>query len=137
MALEFYIIIISTILAVIGIRKWEDGDHLSAVGRKVNAIVFKNEFESTKDGIGVYYPVIRFLTEQQIWITQKLDFGCNPPLEEGTKLEVIYDPDDPTDVSICSTFLLGILPRVFVAVGICGLVFSFLELFEVTHFINN
>jgi hypothetical protein len=63
---------------------------------------------------GYYYPVVRFLTDKKEWITQQLNIGQTPPMKEGTKVEVIYDPDEPTTVQINSRFLLEILPRLFV-----------------------
>lgn len=75
---------------------------------------------------GVYYPVVRFKTENQQWITQQLSIGYQPAKREGTKLEVIYDPEDPSNVEINSTFQLVILPRLFVSLGLAGTIFGVL-----------
>ena len=136
MTIEFVLIGISTVVSVIGIHLWQKGSHLLIAGKKARAVVFRNNYESNKGG-GVYYPVVRFLTDKEVWITQQLSVGIRPAMKEGTSLEVIYDPDDPTTLQINSTFLLEILPRLLVTVGVCGLIFAFLELFEVTQLIDH
>jgi hypothetical protein len=102
-------------------------------GKKAKAEVYKNNFQSSRSGIGTYHPVVRFLTDKEVWIVRELDFGVNPAIPEGTKLDVIYDPEDPTTVSIHSTFHLEILPRLLVALGLAMLVCATLELLEVIN----
>jgi hypothetical protein len=132
---EIVILAISIGLITVGIFLWQKGNHLLRTGKKAQAVIFKNNYDSSGDG-GVYYPVVRFLTDKQEWVTQQLNIGYSPAKEEGTKLEVIYDPEDPSNVEINSTFLLEILPRILVISGVCGLVFGVLELLEITQLIN-
>ncbi len=117
-----------------GINLWQKGNLLLAKGKKAKAIIFKNNFRSGSDG-GVYYPVVRFLTDKQEWITQELNIGYSPAKLEGTKVEVIYNPDEPTTVEINSVFQLEILPRLFVALGLGGFVFGVLEYMEIINLI--
>ncbi|NOS91903.1 MAG: DUF3592 domain-containing protein [Cyclobacteriaceae bacterium] len=135
---ELLILAISLVLIVVGVLLWQKGNHLLATGKKAKAIVFKNNYNAGvgRDG-GVYYPVVRFLTDKQEWITQELSVGYDPAIEEGTELEIIYDPDDPTTVEINSSFQLEVLPRLLIAIGICGLVFGFLELLEITQIMGD
>lgn len=101
-------------LIVLGAYLWDRGRHLIANGKKAKAVVFKN----VKKQSYIYYPVVRFLTDEQEWITQELHIGYNPPLDEGTKVTVLYDPDEPTHVEIAKPFQLEILPRLIVAIGV-------------------
>ncbi|MBI3218671.1 MAG: DUF3592 domain-containing protein [Bacteroidetes bacterium] len=133
---ELVILAISLVLIVVGVLLWQKGNHLLATGKKAKAIIFKNNYNAgVGRGGGTYYPVVRFLTDKQEWITQELSVGYNPAIEEGTELEVIYDPHDPTTVEINSSFQLEVLPRLLFVLGVCGLVFGFLELLEITQFI--
>lgn len=132
---DLIILAISIGAITVGMLLWRKGNHLLTTGKKATAIIFKNNFHSG-GGSGVYHPVVRFLTDKQEWITQELDIGYSPAKKEGTKLEIIYDPDAPTNVEINSTFQLEILPRIMVAAGICGLIFGVLELFDVIQLIN-
>jgi hypothetical protein len=100
-------------------------------------VIFKNNYSKGSSGnSGTYHPVVRFLTDKQVWITQELSIGYNPPKKEGTKVEVIYDPEEPTDVEINSRFQLEILPRLLVCMGVLFLVLGFLELFEITQLVE-
>jgi len=132
---ELAIFFISIGAFAIGAHHWQKGNHLLRNGKKTRAIIFKNNCESNESD-GIYYPVVRFLTDKQEWITQELSIGYNPAKEEGTKLEVIYDPDDPNSVEISSGIQLKILPRILVIAGILGLILVVLELFNLTQLIN-
>lgn len=135
---DLIIVIVSLALIVVGIYLWQRGNHLLSNGKKAEAIIFKNNFHpSSSDGGGTYYPVVRFLTDKQEWITQELNIGYSPPKREGAKLQVIYDPEDPTNVEINSTLYLEVLPRLLVALGIVGLVFGALQYLDVISVIPN
>jgi hypothetical protein len=129
---ELTILFISTGLLVLGAYFWQKGNHLLKNGKKAEAIVFSNTFKANSDN-GVYYPVVRFLTDKQEWITKELNIGTNPKKPEGTKIQVLYDPEDPTDVQINSTFALEILPRIFTTLGVMGAAFVVLEVLDVIN----
>jgi hypothetical protein len=67
---------------------------------------------------------LRFTTETNEWITQELDVGYLPAKPEGTKLEIIYDPEEPTNVKINSFVQLEILPRLVLIIGAIGFILS-------------
>ena len=133
---EIIVLAISIGAIAIGIHLWQKTNHLLTSGKKAKAEIFKNNYSSSAGFGGMYYPVVRFLTDKQEWITQELSIGYSPAKKEGTKLEVIYDPDDPTNVEINSTFQLEVLPRILVIIGVFGLVFGVLELLDITQLIN-
>ena len=128
------ILIISSVLIIVGVVLWQKGNHLIANGKKAKAVIFKNNFDSSSSG-GVYFPVVRFLTDKQEWITQQLSIGYSPAKPEGTKLEVIYDPEEPTNVEINSAFQLEMLPRLFVIIGVVGLIWGILEYADIIQLI--
>lgn len=136
MELELITLFISGSFIVMGVYLWQKGSHLLVNGKKADAIIFKNNFDHTDSNGGMYYPVVRFLTDKQEWITQQLSIGYFPAKPEGTKLKVLYDPGDPTSVEINSSFQLEILPRLFVALGIGGFVFSMLEYLGIISTLN-
>jgi len=129
---ELLILFVSTVLLFGGVYLWQKGSHLLNNGKKAEAIIFSNNFKTGVNG-GVYYPVVRFLTDKQEWITQELNFGTNPKMREGRKLEVVYDPENPTDVQMNSTFMLEILPRLLTALGVMGAAFVVLEILDVIN----
>ena len=117
---------------VAGAYLWVKGNHLILNGKKVKAFVFANrhEYNPTNSKMGLYFPVVRFLTEDKEWVTKKLDVGYNPPLEEGSRLKIIYDPDDPEYLQIDNSFMLEFLPRILVACGMIGLILSLMYYLE-------
>ncbi len=132
MDIELIILLISSGLLVVGVSLLKKANHLLTNGKKAHAIVFKNN--SSTSGGGTYYPVVRFLTDKQEWITKELSIGYSPAKPEGTKLTVIYDPADPTNVEINSPLQLEILPRLFVTLGAGGLVIGVLGYLDIIAF---
>jgi hypothetical protein len=126
---EIWIILGSAISLAIGTYLWQRAINLVAHGNRVEAVVIRNAFNSSDD---LYTPVVGFETDKKEWIELELNFSVKPKMQEGRKVNIIYDPEDPTDVSINSTFILEILPRLLVGIGSFGLIFITLELLEVT-----
>lgn len=120
------VILVSSVFLIIGAILWQKGNHLLANGKIADGVIIANNFELSPSG-GTYHPVVRFLTDKQEWITQELSIGYSTAKEEGTKVQVIYDPEDPASVEINSSFQLELLPRLFVVAGICGQIFGTLE----------
>ena len=138
MPAEIVVFVILIINIAIGIQFWQKGNHLLKNGKKATAVVFKNNFRTETSGDkDLYYPVVRFLTDKQEWITQELNTGYSPAKKEGTKLEIIYDPNDPQSIQINSAFQLKILPRLLIIAGIVLLLFGFSELFDITQLLKD
>lgn len=134
---EIILLAISMLIVTAGILLWQKGTYLLATGKKAKAIIFKNNFSpGTGGNSGTYFPVVRFLTDKQEWITQELSIGYTSAKSEGTELEVLYDPEDPSNVEINSSFQLEILPRILVIIGGCGLILGILELVGITELID-
>lgn len=132
---EIIISLISTASIVLGFRLLQKGSYLLKNGKKAKAIIFKNNKKSIRTTI-IYYPVVRFLTDKQVWITQELSTGSNPAKREGTSVEVIYDPDEPSTVEINSKLRLKVLPVLLLTLGLTGMLIVVLELFDVTQLID-
>ena len=130
------ILLISSVFIIIGAILWQKGSYLLKNGKKASAIVYKNNFSRSSDGGGTYMPVVRFLTDKDVWITHELSIGYSPAMPEGTKLDVLYDPEDPTNVEINSFAQLKFLPTLFVVLGVLGLIFGTLEYLEIIDVIR-
>lgn len=127
MATELIILFGSAIFIIVGIILWRKGSHLLSNGKKAKAVIFKNNVKRSGSDGDLYYPVVRFITDEQEWITQELSIGYSPAKPEGTKLQVIYDPENPAIVEINSSFQLEIFPRLLTAIGIVGFIWASLE----------
>jgi len=130
MELAITILIISVIALIVGIYHLRKSNYFLRHGIAVKATIVGNIYKvrESDEGAdeGLYYPVVRFLTEKQAAITKELDNGYLPKKKEGTMLEVIYDPSDPTKVVESSIFQLETFPITMITVSICGLIFSLL-----------
>ncbi|MDF2157305.1 DUF3592 domain-containing protein [Algoriphagus sp. CAU 1675] len=133
METDIILTLLFTGFTIVGIVLDQKGKHILYKGKRAQAVIFKNNRKGVHDRM--YYPVVRFKTEADVWITQELSIGYFPAKKEGKKVEVLYDPEDPTQVEINSSFQLEFLPKLFIAVGSFGLVLGILELFEITQFV--
>ena len=118
---EWIILAVGLFAIVWGIGKVNERRKLLKTGIKVVGVVFKLEkrLGSGKDRIPLYYPVIRYVTLNEEWITKEYDeAGSNPSMyKEGEKVNVIYDPDDNNHF-IIDGFMNRILGFVGIAVGV-------------------
>jgi hypothetical protein len=69
----------------------------------------------------MFYPVIRFVTHNKVWVTHEMSVGFTPALPPRKKFSIVYNPDDPHDLILDSTFNMVVLPRLLVTTGIGGL----------------
>jgi hypothetical protein len=120
---DLVLILTSSVFIVIGVVSWQKGSYLRRHGKKAGGIIFKNNFKGagSRDN-GLYFPVVRFLTDKQEWITQETNVGHVTPCDEGEKVEVLYDPENPTYVEINSTLNLKFIPVLFASLGVIGLI---------------
>lgn len=125
---DIILLVLAILFLFTGVRLWQKGDHLLLNGKTADAIIFSNN----RNNKGMHYPVVRFLTHNKEWITKELSIGYNPAKKEGTKIRVIYDPNDTSVVEIHSRFQLEILPRIFVVMGLFGFILGIFEIFEIT-----
>lgn len=123
---ELLVAIFSTLVVLVGIKLYQKGAYLKLQGKKTKAVIFKNNFKRSGNSDGLYHPVVRFTTDDKEWVTQELNVGYLPAKPEGTKLEVIYDPGEPTNVKINSSFQLEILPCLLIFTGAIGFILSVL-----------
>ncbi|SDD48110.1 Protein of unknown function [Mucilaginibacter pineti] len=103
-------------LAVLGAGKFNERRKLIKTGVKVNGVVFRIE-ESTDDetNSSMYYPVIRYLTEDKEWITETYKLGSRPSVyKEGDSVSVIYDPANYKHFIIDNTFTKFLAPVLFI-----------------------
>jgi len=103
---DLIISLFGVIFVVLGFSKRSQRSALLKDGIKTEGVVFRVE-QSNSISIGVgntdtqdisYYPVIRYVTKENEWITEKYDIGAGilNKYNEGDKVTVIYDPANNT-----------------------------------------
>ena len=97
---------------------------LSKTGTKTEGVIFGLEPGDSRDS-NALYPIIRFTTDKEEWITEKYTVGGFSELKEGKKVTVIYNPDKPTEFVVQSrvfNVVLGVLVVVGLVMFVVGVV---------------
>jgi hypothetical protein len=116
---ELIILAGGAFLSVWGIGKISERRKLLKTGVKVEGVVFQLEKLTSfgKKPSTLYYPVIRYVTLDKEWITEKYGVGTNPSAyKEGEIVKVIYDPADYKHF-IIDDFMSKALGIILIAVG--------------------
>ncbi len=127
MVQEIIIVVGSGIFIAAGLYQRNKNNLLMDQGVLVTATIYKNVLKPSKKGKGHYHPVVRFLTEDNVWVTEELSTGYSPALEEGTQLDVIYNPEDTSEIVINRKLELELVPLFFIGAGLLGLAWSVLQ----------
>jgi len=115
------LLLLSPILLFLGFKLYNKNQRLLKRGLKAEAVIIKNTFKPSKQERrygGTYHPVVRFLTDRNIETTHELTVGYSTAKPEGTKVEVLYDPSDPSVVEVNAHLRLVVLPRVLIGIGV-------------------
>ncbi|MBN8721261.1 MAG: DUF3592 domain-containing protein [Sediminibacterium magnilacihabitans] len=93
--------------AIVTLTKYKK---ISNSGVEVEGIVFDLESSSTTNSPTLTFPVIRFLTKKNEWITQKASVSIIPgSYKKGQKITVVYQIDKPTVFFIKSNWTNAVL----------------------------
>lgn len=125
------IIFLSSVALILGVLLWRWGNRMLRNGVRTNAMIIHNRYEPSTDGDGVYYPTIQFVTLKNEKMEKELDFGSSAKKEVGTKIAIVYDQENPSDVVTSPTFWLTIVPRSLVGIGVVGITVAVMDFFEV------
>jgi len=111
---------VGALLIIGGITYRSKKQNLLNNGKVAHAIIFK--MEQQEHG---YHPVVRFLTEDKRWITHELKTGFDlDSYKEGDNIDVIYDPDDLTNIEIHQPGLISFLSVLPIILGITFFLFG-------------
>jgi hypothetical protein len=77
------------------------------------------------------YPIIRFVTLAQKWITEKYSIGTLSvfPLKKGKKIKVFYNPENPREFIVKSDFNAPTI----VLLLLCGVLVLIIGTIELVH----
>ena len=135
---SFFLIIIALILIGVFLRQSSFYDKINKNGIEVEGIVFSvdrrmvNSFINNFNASYYYEITVRFLTKENVWVTQKNNsswiVSYMDQYKEGEKVKVKYDPQDP------SNFIVGqkaVAVFGLYTVLIVGLIFFGLGVFQI------
>jgi len=94
------LIICSVAVLAITVRVLVKQKKIKANGFEATGVIYELS-QSTNPNDNIIFPVIRFLTDKNIWITKKSNLGTAPGLyKKGQKVKIIYQKDDPENFFI-------------------------------------
>jgi hypothetical protein len=94
-------------------------------GVEVEGIVFDITLSSSIGDVDGEYPVIRFLTTDDLWITETYDIGTlRANFKRGQKVTVVYNPEDPKDFILKSDKGRSYVPVVILVSGVLVLIWG-------------
>ncbi|MBV9962650.1 MAG: hypothetical protein JO072_10420 [Parafilimonas sp.] len=95
-------ILIAVIIMIVAISTLNKFKSISKNGIEVEGIVFDLQASSSAiTNVNASYPIIRFLTKENEWITEKSDIGVIPGFyKSGEKLIIVYENGNPKNFYI-------------------------------------
>ncbi len=99
-------------IAIIALSKYKK---ISAKGIEAEGVIFDIESSPATGDSTIIFPIVRFVTEKNEWITQKASVGIIfYSYKKGQSVTVVYSKDNPTDFYIKSNWTYGLLITVII-----------------------
>ena len=108
MATSIILVVISLVIVLVVVKLLSDIRKISNHGIEVKGIIFNSE-QLVRPDNNISYPVVRFLTMENNWITKSSKIGVIPGLYKiGKEVTVIYQNGNPHNFFIKDklTFLI-------------------------------
>ncbi|MGN6492803.1 MAG: DUF3592 domain-containing protein [Agriterribacter sp.] len=111
------LILFSIILLYVSFSQLQRYSEIVKHGQETEGIIFDiDSSDNFNTKAMLSYPVVRFLTEAQQWVTEKSSVSILPgSYKRGQKITVIYRKEKPTDFFIKASNTRGILIAIIVA----------------------
>ncbi|MBE9206538.1 DUF3592 domain-containing protein [Nostoc sp. LEGE 06077] len=110
------IFLITGILIGVNTRSFV-GKSIATSGTVIDVVKHRSR-DSKGRSFTAYYPVIKFTANSGKLIEFEANSGSNPPAyNQGQKVEILYNPQEPESAVISSWFELWFLPTMFTGMG--------------------
>jgi hypothetical protein len=86
-------------------------------GIEVEGVIFDFEISNFSNTNNMKYPIIRFVTKENSWITKTANYS-QPFLKRGQKITVVYIKDNPEEFIFKTSFDVSKLAYLFLVLGI-------------------
>ncbi|MBC6989453.1 DUF3592 domain-containing protein [Hymenobacter sp. BT491] len=91
-------ILLGGCLLIVALLQWRKKAHLLQKGIAAEGVVIRMERAGNEEH---EYPVIRFLTPENAWITARYELGTTPTgFKEGQAVRVRFEPTDPHQFTV-------------------------------------
>lgn len=124
------LIVIAIALFYVGISTLQRYNRIIKNGHETEGVIFDISSSDNLDTATINYPVVRFLTETQQWVTEKSPVSIIPRgYKKGQKVTVIYSVEKPSDFFIKSNNTRNIL----IAITIAAIIFLTIGIYLLLH----
>lgn len=125
-----FIIAIGVILIYVAIQFQSRTKQILKKGIQTKGVIFDILGSDNPDSSAMY-PLVRFVTSENVWITEKYNISTIPGLlKKGQKVTVIYNPDNPKEFIIKSP-INSFIPKFLIALSIVILAAGIYKLLHV------
>ena len=101
-------------------------------GKKATGTIIENKISKSYQSV-TYFPVISFHDQEGQLRSEILTLGFSPAKELGSKIEILYNPEDKSEITINDNLMLVIVPRILTVVGLTGVIASLLDISEIAN----
>jgi len=103
---------------------------ITKFGAEAEGVIF-DLVQSGGSAGNITYPIVRFVTDQKEWITEKSMIGAIPGMyKKGAKVIVVYEIDSPNNFFIKDK-LTYIVPAIILIIGAALMSFAMFQLIHV------
>ncbi len=118
--------IIAVIIIIISVTIKNNLKNISKNGVEVEGIVFDSELSTL--GTASTYPVVRFLTKENNWVTEKSSIATMPGFyKKGEKVQIIYRDQEPNKFYINDGRTTSV-PIILIVIGSVIIILALLKL---------
>jgi hypothetical protein len=111
------LIVIALIVFLLAIKLLLDIRKISNNGTEVKGVIFDVESVDANQN-SVIFPIVRFVTKENIWITKSCMIGTIPNLyKKGKEVIVVYQINEPNNFFIKDNFIY-LIPMTMLAIGV-------------------
>ncbi|HTN37357.1 MAG TPA: DUF3592 domain-containing protein [Arachidicoccus sp.] len=127
------LIFISAFMIVFAIKSLIEFNKIKSNGIKTDGIIFDtvNSIDVANNYARSNHPIVRFLTKENQWITQKSKIGVFPGIyKTGKKVQIIYQEEDPNKFFI-NDYITQAVPWIMIAAAIILIIISIIYLIRI------
>ena len=118
---RFTVLLVGIVFLVIGIFLSVKSASMAqncTVEAKATVIEIKEEFSADSDGSGyMYYPIIEYKAGDKD-VKVKLGGASSPAYDVGQKIDILYNPNDTTEIIVKGEIGLNVIAIILIVLGV-------------------
>jgi hypothetical protein len=126
-----FLILISITLIYVAIRILLIRKKIKKTGIEVEGVIFDTELFSNPGASSISFPIVRFVTEDKLWITKASGIGVIPgTYKKGKKIKIVYEKALPENFYI-KDWMTDSIPVIMIIGGAFLIGFAIFQLINI------